>query len=307
MSEEDARQLSVLSVMSSPNDQVQNQLECEPESEDADTCTVVKGLMTLMAHKADDLDIIVASILDATQGAMDSGILIAEEDKDRIHGISWLGETLEEVDDALNGVDATDKDIGEIMPIVLAAEEGEGSSDDDGNGILVVFAVGVPLLALLGLAFFASKKNRNVATAAPKPHYIITGTGDPPRSFHEGLYHYTRGGARYLSTNCVHCYETRRNGFFTLDGAESSDWCGLVSPSSTDLGARHSGMDVHECTSATCNICKFRADELQFAGSPRKQPPAPIPEGDNEDDVSDITDAANTNNAEEPMADIPIV
>jgi hypothetical protein len=45
----------------------------------------------------------------------------------------------------------------------------------------------------------------------------IVGTGDPPGSFHEGLYHYTDDGTRYLSTNCAGCLETRRNSFYTDD------------------------------------------------------------------------------------------
>jgi hypothetical protein len=56
-----------------------------------------------------------------------------------------------------------------------------------------------------------------------KPFQItapITGTGDPPRSFHVGIYHYTRGGARYLSTNCIHCQETKQNGFLYVDGID---------------------------------------------------------------------------------------
>jgi hypothetical protein len=304
--------LSVLSINSSPGDQIEHGLTCEPEL-GGDTCTVVKGLMSIMAHQGDDLDIIIGSILDATEDAMDEGILIAPADEDRIFGVTFLGETLEEADEALNG-GATGDGGSDRGGVIDGSEQSPANEDssDDGSGIVTVFAVGVPLLALLGLAFFVSKKNRNVATTAPKPYYVITGTGDPPRSFHEGLYHYTRGGARYLSTNCMHCYETRRNGFLTLDGANSQDDGGLVSPSSKDLGGRHSGMDVHECTSATCNICKFRADELVFAGSPRKQGQEPIPEessadeDEDEDDVSEITDA-NTNAGESKMTEVSMV
>jgi hypothetical protein len=148
------------------------------------------------------------------------------------------------------------------------------------------------------------------------------GTGDPPRSFHEGMYHYTRHGARYLSTNCIDCAETRRSGFYTSANLETINEEGhyeqsfedlslaytstsdnsasshhkfvgagqklygvgnnndngeeenpsdhrkrnWVQPSPIALGRKHSSIDVHNCSSATCNICQYRPQNVAFVG-----------------------------------------
>ena len=106
--------------------------------------------------------------------------------------------------------------------------------------------------------------------------FVIVGTGDPPNSFHEGLYHYTQDGLRYLSTSCEACLETRRNTFYTDRGLptimedrvydndnedDNSEFIGVISPDSKDLGTRHLGIDVHKCTSAMCTRCNPKSDE----------------------------------------------
>ena len=45
-------------------------------------------------------------------------------------------------------------------------------------------------------------------------------------------------------------------------------------------------VDVHQCTSATCNICKFRGDEVAFLSSPKKgENSNPVGERREEDDI----------------------
>jgi hypothetical protein len=204
------------------------------------------------------------------------------------------GSTGEELPDAVRSINETNLDNGEF-------------------GVRTVFAVSIPLLLLLFLGFLLAKTKRQTqaltagqSRAAIGGQRAVFGTGDPPRSFHEGLFHYTRGGARYLSTSCPDCIATRRNGFFPQDdivadlatitegemydpallsgsnrisydefsmGTEFSELHGerLVTPSSKDLGGRHSAMDVHNCASATCAICKRSADDVDFLPSPKAQ------------------------------------
>jgi hypothetical protein len=137
------------------------------------------------------------------------------------------------------------------------------------------FAVAMPLIAALVIGLLLYKKKRRTMTASEfnemmASDYVIVGTGDPPDSFHEGLYHYTKDGRRYLSTRCENCLETRRNTFYTDrtlptilenetfcdDGGKSnSEFIGVISPDSKDLGNRHLGIDVHRCTSSLCPRC----------------------------------------------------
>ena len=298
--------------------------------------------MSVVANGDDWVGHMRASLLDAVQDSMDKDILLGNDIK-HVSKVKWLGTTME---DAING-----------GPIGGAGSSGAGSSTGDGgildtdstgstedvnsnNGditsegdftLRTVFAVSIPLLLLMFLGFLLAKKkgreNRQALTvgqaqalASKSGNYKVYGTGDPPRSFHEGLYHYTRGGARYLSTCCPHCIETRRNGYFLDDilednlatiaegeryppsyddismeteGSDSTNGNRLVSPNSKDLGARHFGIDVHNCSSATCAICKRRAENVAFIASPtaaqraRSFPASPIARAYFPDAISD--------------------
>ena len=235
-------------------------------------------------HVTSDISLATASIYDAIQLAMnnsDTILLDGNDDYENITNIEWLGETEE---DAING-----------GPNGLIPGGGESRS----RSIPVGYAVAVPLLILMALALFVArnKTRRQVLTPAQARALdsgdgVLVGTGDPPRSFHEGMYHYTRHGARYLSTNCLDCIETKRNGFFTEDDLETiqegkhesydeislvatsasgseHDPSGhrkrnLVEASDTALGVKHSSIDVHQCTSATCPICIYKPADVSF-------------------------------------------
>jgi len=45
---------------------------------------------------------------------------------------------------------------------------------------------------------------------------------------------------------------------------------GFTSPDSKDLGGRHLGIDVHDCTSATCPRCNAGNSSVQFVNSLNK-------------------------------------
>lgn len=112
--------------------------------------------------------------------------------------------------------------------------------------------------------------------------------------------------ARYLSTNCDECAETKHNGFFTASDLETINEEGQYGQSYEDislvgtsasaetgtsaeksesehnpsdhrkrnyvmasdaaLGKKHSSIDVHQCTSATCHICAYRPRDVNFVG-----------------------------------------
>ena len=117
---------------------------------------------------------------------------------------------------------------------------------------------------------------------APTESRRIAGTGDPPGSFHEGLYHYMGDGTRYLSTNCRDCLETRRNSFYTDDNLgtipEDEEYEDAIFGQSYYLdeeedeeeederpylghlvgGRSVARPNVHVCNSALCDYCSNR-------------------------------------------------
>ena len=246
--------------------------------------------MALMAHQSDNLDIIISSILDSVQKAMDDDVLILSKpcsgEMCTINKVRWLGTTIEE-----------------------ARAGGPSTSDDDDGKFPMLAYAAIPIAFLLGLSYLlAKRKKRRAMTPAQlalEEDYILVGTGDPPRHFHEGMYHYTRSGARYLSTNCPDCHETRKLGFSTdgdlptiaegrlydprfgrRHGPRDDDISGDLSevssydastyrklyhvpPSEGNLGVKHSSIDVHQCTSTTCRICSYRPKDAIFVRTPK--------------------------------------
>eukprot|EP00526_Cylindrotheca_closterium_P013122 CAMPEP_0113602248 /NCGR_PEP_ID=MMETSP0017_2-20120614/654_1 /TAXON_ID=2856 /ORGANISM="Cylindrotheca closterium" /LENGTH=437 /DNA_ID=CAMNT_0000510581 /DNA_START=77 /DNA_END=1390 /DNA_ORIENTATION=+ /assembly_acc=CAM_ASM_000147 len=302
LSLEDARRLGIISFNSAPSDLILDNEQCAHTTESSE-CVIVEGKMALMAHQTDSLDIIVASILDAVQEAMDGDVLIPDEDClspiCSVDKVRWLGTTIEEAragGPVVAGADGDDTSVSQAA--------GAGGDDDD-NVAFVAYAA-IPL-ALLLLMSYLIKKKRRLLTAGDldDEDYVRVGTGDPPKSFHEGMYHYTKSGARYLSTNCPDCEMTRRLGFANEDDdlpalAEgrmydrsrggSSDDSDLMSydgstfrkmhrvqPSSNRLSLKHSTIDVHQCTSATCPICKYKPQDPSFISSPRMYPMGGLP------------------------------
>jgi hypothetical protein len=239
-------------------------------------------------HVTSNVSLAIASIYDSTEYAMNSSttmILEGNEDFETVTNLKWLGTT---EDDAIAG----------------GPGGGTGGSSS-ANTVPIAYAVSVPLLILMALALFVARNKARRQAMTPRQLMaleedqpsVLVGTGDPPRSFHEGMYHYTRHGARYLSTNCPDCIETKRNGFFTETDLETihegkyesfeeisfvttgvsmgtKEDSGhdpsahrkrnLVEASDNALGVKHSSIDVHQCTSSTCTICAYRPRDVAF-------------------------------------------
>jgi hypothetical protein len=215
-------------------------------------CRLSQGTILVMAHTVDNLDYMSAVLLNAMNVALNDDQVWKNwsQDLSQVAFLSYLNGNLDDTH-------------ARASPIA-GAPAGNGGS---GNHLAVVLGLGVPIvLLLLLLGFVRSNKKREHMTernynAWMNSDYVLGGNGDPPASFHEGLYHYMRDGTRYLSTNCEGCLETRRNSFFTddnlgtiLEDAEFEENI-LITASPKNLGERASNMDVHTCTSSTCDRC----------------------------------------------------
>jgi hypothetical protein len=214
----------------------------------ATNCVVVTGQMSILAHKADDVSFLIASLRDSIEDLM-----IAANTTNSfpdIPNISFLAYLGDDEDEALGTV--------------------EEISDDSGIGIIL--GVAIPLVVGLVAAALLMKRNRDTMTATEyqdmmtSSDFVLVGTGDPVGSFHEGLYHYMRDGTRYLSTRCEGCLETRKNSFYTdydlgtiMEGQEYQD---------SILGAKNPTVDVHKCTSAVCDRCSPVVSNKTFFVAP---------------------------------------
>mmetsp|Transcript_18264 Transcript_18264/g.33947 ORF Transcript_18264/g.33947 Transcript_18264/m.33947 type:complete len:468 (+) Transcript_18264:129-1532(+) len=292
MTMDEARRLSIVTFSTSPEDEEAG-VPCNFPTI-APNCIVMHGMMTVIHHVTSDISLAIASIYDSSEMAMNNSgtiLLDGSEEFEGVTNVEWLGETL---DDATAG---GPNGIG-----------GGAAAADRGNTVPIAYAVSIPLLILLALALFVARNKARRQALTPSQLMalengnpdVLVGTGDPPRSFHEGMYHYTRHGARYLSTNCPDCIETKRNGFFTetdletihegryesfeeislvatntsastttKDSKASSDHRKrrLVEASDTALGVKHSSIDVHQCTSTTCPICVYKPADVSFVGN----------------------------------------
>lgn len=130
----------------------------------------------------------------------------------------------------------------------------------------------VPLVAAAaaGALIYSRRPVAAASRGLEEDSYPLVGTGDHPTSFHEGMYHYTRKGQRYLSTRCEECYETWKNGFLSdshnlgtipEDGIYEDHFLAM---NATSLKRQKlsgynswSTVDVHKCVSATCEICQI--------------------------------------------------
>lgn len=296
LSAAEARRLGIISFNSAPSDIL---LESEPctHNTDSENCVIVEGKVALRAHQTDTLHIIEASILDAIQTAMDDDALIAKEPCSAqicsIEKVRWLGTSIEQA--RAGGPLVTGSDTDDATD---SLDEDGDENDDDDEGVPIVAYAAIPLAFIMAMAYMLAKKKRRMLTADQlglDQDYLRVGTGDPPRHFHEGMYHYTRSGASYLSTNCPTCEETRRLGFCadadlptiaegrlygrpangSRDESEGTHdnsthrKLNLINPNERDLAGKHSSIDVHQCTSATCRICNYQPRDVAFVTSPR--------------------------------------
>lgn len=275
--DEEARRLSIVSFSTSPEDD-ETQIGCNFPSSYDGYCVVMHGMVTIMHHITSDVRLAAASIHDSTQKAMDySNVFFQFDDGENVQNITnieWLGETQQEaIDGGPNGYGVVVVG-GETNEIIAATK----TTQEEDDKSLLAYALSIPLiiLMLLMLLITRNKAKRKVKTkeqilALQSFDNVVIGTGDPPGSYHKGMYHFTSDGARYLSTVCSQCIETKQNGFFTAGGDDGvcsvvSDHRNrfLVNPSEFSLGVKHSSIDVHNCSSARCPICTYKGPKVEF-------------------------------------------
>lgn len=184
---------------------------------------------------------------------------LLSDDIPQVTEVIYLGESQEDVENA-----------NIVAGVVGSTTGGEEPKNNDADGIVIGICTSLLLLAIILLLLLVRRRRRDESAArflaldddgqGFKP---LPGTGDPPGSFHHGVHHYFRDGQMYLSTNCYDCHETRMLSNSDVGGVlpptmvDHSDgyYDKLVTANSKDIGNDHSAMNVHKCTSSTCNLC----------------------------------------------------
>jgi len=315
------------------SDEQQETVEC-PDTVDslmtttgALNCVVVRASMRILTRRADVMSFTIMELRFDLEDAMQDGLGQNGEVSD-VKFLSYLGDNEDEA--FSGGVGGGGGGGGEGGSggggiVTASTRDGESPYSDDGN-LGLILAVGLPVFfVILGAALF-TKKRRVVAAAAydRERDGVLVGPGDPPESFHFGLYHYLPNGRSYLSTRCSKCFAMRNSGFDFLDDAdddglsteasygegrmktirEDEPYGDSISPlsnqvdSSHGLGQKHRGMDVHKCKSVTCDPCdEENPRPTTFVPSPKScssdfgkfvSPPYMVDE--EEDDDSSIED-----------------
>jgi hypothetical protein len=246
--------------------------------------------MTMLSHATDDLTMSIASIRAGIKRAMDDNSLLDPTVLPTITKIVYLGDNETEAVAWGGGGNG----------------RGENFVEEDNDKELAgVLTASIFAAALLALLLLLVRKKRTMQTQARVRELDAVGAisseesshgADPPGSFHQGYYHYTKDGVRYLSPYCQTCIETERQhalglGLETIaedeEFTEGSDFR-LVGANSKDLGGKHSTMNVHSCTSATCLHCGTAKDPTFLSW--RKQ---------NDNDISSPDAAAASSGAAE--------
>lgn len=257
----------------------------------ATSCKILEGNVRVLAENGDSLEYLAASLRDTIEEALNEDQVWkqwGDEFPDVVFSC-YAGDTYDDVFNPIvpDGGDGDGGGMG-VFPTNVGSEEEDDDDDDGGAGLAIVLGVGIPVAtALIAASAIFARRERTVMTAEDHAstfmdsNFVLVGTGDPPGSFHEGLYHYMRNGQRYLSTNCEGCVETRRNSFFTDDVLgtimEDSQYeeSILINVDSKDLGRNACTQDVHRCSSSTCIRC-FPRDSSKttfvHSGTLRKEP-----------------------------------
>lgn len=255
--------------------------------------------MSLVSHASDDLSISIGSIRTGIKDAMDDDSLLDPNNPQlsEITRVVYLGDSEESV---LNfGVVIGGDSMGAAGGGGGGGAGGAGGGgggdssgidastsgrDNDRNGIFIpIVTTAVVGTALLALLLLLLRRRRTVMTqrqldygaAVAQASDDVSASSsfsmsDPEGAFHQGYYHYTKDGVRYLSQFCTTCRETERQlamgqGLETISEDEQyhEGRNRLVEANSKDLGGMHSTMDFHTCTSATCP-CRDRERDVTF-------------------------------------------
>jgi LPXTG-motif cell wall-anchored protein len=227
---------------------------------------VVQGFLSVEAREVDNLNSTIEAILYDMEEKMRNDTLLGK-DIPHVTDVTYLGRSQEEVENP--------SEIPGVAGVVYNSKKEGGKDDEDTFLVAGLCTAALLLLLLLLLLIYRKKKKSDDQNNAdrflaivdnPSDFHSLPGTGDPPGSFHHGVYHYMRDGQNYLSTNCFDCHETKTlsNSDYgnvlpppvTVESMDEDPYYDtVIAPPSKRVASDYTGRNVHKCTSSTCQIC----------------------------------------------------
>ena len=217
--------------------------------------------MTVLHDGSVSEELVKDDVLASVEGSMTSGELAGSiEDVERV---SYLGDSLEDVTAALGPPFDGTPVVEQIQESTIGPGDDNDDDDDDSQmGVIIGASLAAAFIALLALLLHRRRTrqleegkgidldemNSFEEEGELDENALYQSYDAEPGSFHLGQFHYTKDGRRYLSPSCELC---RANSAFNMNRDSS-----FIRANSKDLGSKHSSLDVHECTSATCIRCQ---------------------------------------------------
>jgi len=259
--EEAQRRLSIVSVSTSPQDKATT-LNCNFSTNGSENCVVMHGMVTIMHHATSNVSLVVASIYDSTQKAMDYSenfiLLTAEENVANITNIEWLGETEE---DATIGRSNRNRGFGFAQANTEVLVQ-----DEDENNYFVILLL-LLLLLLIAFALFVTKKRTKQNMKKRELFHVTQSFDDVNLQIGNLSTNDSFPPATDFDARAEKSFENQSTAEISLekdDDYSSDRRCYLVTPSRSALGTKHSLIDVHNCSSARCPVCTYQPRDVEF-------------------------------------------
>jgi hypothetical protein len=210
--------------------------------------------MTVLHDGSGSEEAIKDAVLASVESSMSSGELAGAIDD--VEKVTYVGDSLEDVIAALGPPFDGSPVVEQVQGLV---QNGDDDDEDNNNLIIIAASVAAALIALLALLLHR-RRTRQIedgkgmmlddlrSVEEVDENALYESYDSDPGSFHLGQFHYTKDGRRYLSPSCELC---RANSAFNLDRDGT-----FIPANLSDLGGKHSALDVHVCSSATCVRCQ---------------------------------------------------
>jgi len=217
---------AIVKFMSSPTDHPSITQTCEPKEDSSNTCTIVIAGMTFVQTNAEGSDENASLLLQTIQDSMRNGELLSG-DIPNLVSVDYLGP------------EPHSKSLEEV---------GLQDEDEDKGTLAIGFAfVALACAILIAIAVVRIQKFRN----APTPKDDAASCDKACEVLDDEISH--GGQTRDLEVLSIQCSTVQCCSSEESTGFDNSAY---REPNVNTPGTVHSTMDVHHCSSSTCNLCR---------------------------------------------------
>lgn len=277
------RRLEILTIDSAPSDEEIGStigVSCSPELDPANTCFIIGGAMTIEHETTDSQEASSDEVRAAIKDSMDNDELIGVP---TVEKVTYLGASINDV--PVGTTTTTDRGGGVPQAQVTAIQDNQ---DDDDGGVAIL-PIAMPVLAIIFIlfAYIFLRRRRHDEDEKDEEILDMDGSGEKlsdvvPTSMDDDEFD-DEEVERVLENTIVLSDELQGDNFLDeervsrglppigennigennigennafnakTNGGSMEDM--VVAGNENDLGKGHSGMDVHKCSSSTCELC----------------------------------------------------